>query len=202
MNALHALDGRRWRPAHKSRGLFFIQGIFSPLFFSALVCQNLMKRVVSLLPSATEALCVIPGGQALLVGRSHECDFPNQESSTSWFCFPFMFKNSPCMREKWIISPCPFNPLCPHSIPFQIKKRENLRLQIWVLIECRALRGLAEREICLSTKELFLKTSELFYQILQSEADNEHNLWKMPQFSSFSGWLIFPTVSKISPLDI
>eukprot|EP00669_Euglena_mutabilis_P005431 TRINITY_DN1688_c0_g2_i1.p1 TRINITY_DN1688_c0_g2~~TRINITY_DN1688_c0_g2_i1.p1 ORF type:complete len:308 (-),score=30.79 TRINITY_DN1688_c0_g2_i1:116-1039(-) len=36
-----------------------------------------MKRVVSLLPSATEALCVIPGGQALLVGRSHECDFPN-----------------------------------------------------------------------------------------------------------------------------
>jgi len=33
-------------------------------------------RVVSFLPSATEALCLIPGGQALLVGRSHECDYP------------------------------------------------------------------------------------------------------------------------------
>ena len=35
-----------------------------------------MKRIVSLLPSATEALCLIPGGKAMLVGRSHECDFP------------------------------------------------------------------------------------------------------------------------------
>jgi len=33
-------------------------------------------RVVSLLPSATRASCAIPGGEALLVGRSHECDFP------------------------------------------------------------------------------------------------------------------------------
>lgn len=32
-------------------------------------------RVVSLLPSATETLCLI-GGESLLVGRSHECDFP------------------------------------------------------------------------------------------------------------------------------
>jgi iron complex transport system substrate-binding protein len=32
-------------------------------------------RVVSLLPSATEALCLIGGG-SVLVGRSHECDHP------------------------------------------------------------------------------------------------------------------------------
>lgn len=32
-------------------------------------------RIVSLLPSATEILCLI-GGESLLVGRSHECDFP------------------------------------------------------------------------------------------------------------------------------
>jgi len=32
-------------------------------------------RVVSLLPSATEVLCAI-GADELLVGRSHECDFP------------------------------------------------------------------------------------------------------------------------------
>ena len=35
-------------------------------------------RVVSLLPSATELLCSIPGGADLLVGRSHECDWPSQ----------------------------------------------------------------------------------------------------------------------------
>jgi ABC-type Fe3+-hydroxamate transport system substrate-binding protein len=32
-------------------------------------------RVVSLLPSATETLCLI-GGERMLVGRSHECDHP------------------------------------------------------------------------------------------------------------------------------
>jgi len=32
-------------------------------------------NVVSLLPSATEVLCAI-GGESMLVGRSHECDFP------------------------------------------------------------------------------------------------------------------------------
>jgi iron complex transport system substrate-binding protein len=32
-------------------------------------------RIVSLLPSATEILCAV-GGEHMLVGRSHECDFP------------------------------------------------------------------------------------------------------------------------------
>jgi iron complex transport system substrate-binding protein len=36
---------------------------------------NTPPRVVSLLPAATEILCSI-GGRALLVARSHECDFP------------------------------------------------------------------------------------------------------------------------------
>jgi len=34
-------------------------------------------RVISLLPSATETLCLL-GGSAMLVGRSHECDFPDE----------------------------------------------------------------------------------------------------------------------------
>mmetsp|Transcript_19732 Transcript_19732/g.62772 ORF Transcript_19732/g.62772 Transcript_19732/m.62772 type:complete len:93 (+) Transcript_19732:612-890(+) len=33
------------------------------------------RRVASLLPSASEVLCLV-GGEALLVGRSHECDHP------------------------------------------------------------------------------------------------------------------------------
>ncbi|MCZ6834755.1 MAG: ABC transporter substrate-binding protein [Planctomycetota bacterium] len=36
-------------------------------------------RVVSLLPSATETLCAI-GGESMLVGRSHECDYPTSLS--------------------------------------------------------------------------------------------------------------------------
>ena len=34
-------------------------------------------RVVSLLPSATEIICLIRGGQKLLRGRSHECNYPS-----------------------------------------------------------------------------------------------------------------------------
>ncbi|MGH7244840.1 MAG: ABC transporter substrate-binding protein [Phycisphaerales bacterium] len=40
----------------------------------------MLKRVVSLLPSATESLCAI-GGECMLVGRSHECDFPESVKS-------------------------------------------------------------------------------------------------------------------------
>jgi ABC-type Fe3+-hydroxamate transport system substrate-binding protein len=36
-----------------------------------------LKRIVSLLPSATELLCIIPGGSKLLVGRNHEDDYPS-----------------------------------------------------------------------------------------------------------------------------
>ncbi|GAQ79005.1 hypothetical protein KFL_000220360 [Klebsormidium nitens] len=38
--------------------------------------QNRKPRVVSLLPSACELLCFIPGGEELLVGRGHEDDYP------------------------------------------------------------------------------------------------------------------------------
>lgn len=37
---------------------------------------KVLMRVLSLLPSATETLCAIEGGAAMLVGRSHECDYP------------------------------------------------------------------------------------------------------------------------------
>ena len=35
------------------------------------------KRVVSLIASATEIICAL-GARDLLVGRSHECDFPSE----------------------------------------------------------------------------------------------------------------------------
>lgn len=38
-------------------------------------------RVISLLPSATETLCLLDAGH-LLVGRSHECDYPTQPFPT------------------------------------------------------------------------------------------------------------------------
>jgi len=38
------------------------------------------RRIVSLLPSATEMVCALGCG-AQLVGRSHECDFPNEVTS-------------------------------------------------------------------------------------------------------------------------
>ena len=49
-------------PPHAAAGLAAVPGRPAP-------------RVVSLLPSATEILVLI-GGRPLLVGRSHECDFP------------------------------------------------------------------------------------------------------------------------------
>ena len=46
---------------------------------SALPSRHLSEefnvRVVSLVPSATELLCAV-GGEDMLVGRSHECDWP------------------------------------------------------------------------------------------------------------------------------
>src|SRR4051812_2852989 len=35
------------------------------------------QRIISLLPSATEIVCAL-GGANLLMGRSHECDYPEE----------------------------------------------------------------------------------------------------------------------------
>lgn len=50
--------------AHRENPGFSSQKDYSP------------KKIVSLLPSATEMICAI-GGEKNLVGRSHECDFPS-----------------------------------------------------------------------------------------------------------------------------
>jgi iron complex transport system substrate-binding protein len=42
--------------------------------------MSIPKRIVSLLPAATEMVCFL-GESARLVGRSHECDFPEQTLS-------------------------------------------------------------------------------------------------------------------------
>lgn len=47
----------------------------SPAWSARPAAAGPRPRVVSLLPSATEALC-LAGGRSLLVGRSHECDYP------------------------------------------------------------------------------------------------------------------------------
>ena len=40
-----------------------------------------VRRVASVLPSATEILCFIDGGEQLLVGRSHEDNYPDSVHS-------------------------------------------------------------------------------------------------------------------------
>ncbi len=37
--------------------------------------RSLMTKIISLLPAATEIVCAL-GLEANLVGRSHECDYP------------------------------------------------------------------------------------------------------------------------------
>lgn len=54
-------------------------------------------RVVSLLPSATETVCAL-GLERLLVGRSHECDFPQTVSSLP-VCSESKIKTNGASRE-------------------------------------------------------------------------------------------------------
>jgi iron complex transport system substrate-binding protein len=44
------------------------------------ICINMSARIVSLLPSATEIVCAL-GLEGSLVGRSHECDYPESVKS-------------------------------------------------------------------------------------------------------------------------
>lgn len=44
-----------------------------------------MKRIISLLPSATEIVCAL-GFQDQLIGRSHECDYPTQGITSLPIC--------------------------------------------------------------------------------------------------------------------
>jgi iron complex transport system substrate-binding protein len=49
--------------------------IFAYPHICTLLCTVMSKRIVSLLPAATEIVCAL-GFESDLVGRSHECDFP------------------------------------------------------------------------------------------------------------------------------
>src|ERR1700744_1697505 len=51
---------------------FFLNALFTIATFAPL---NMRPRIISLLPAATEIVCAL-GLEENLVGRSHECDFP------------------------------------------------------------------------------------------------------------------------------
>jgi iron complex transport system substrate-binding protein len=71
-----------------------------------------IRRVVSLLPSATEIVCALGEG-ARLVGRSHECDFPPEIQSLP-----------PCTRSK--IDPSRSSAALNTEVELQLKKGTSL----------------------------------------------------------------------------